>query len=81
MPSPKMNYEQSVVLSNYFREANNCYLNKCVLMPKFVHGKGPWYVKDLLISSERLHVHGNKQLVFPGQEFIFLKLVTPFQTL
>ena len=38
-------------------------LNKCVLMRKVVHGKAPQYLKDLVIPSERLHVHGNKQLL------------------
>ena len=38
-------------------------LNKCVLMQKVVHGKAPLYLKDLMIPSERLHVHGNKQLL------------------
>ena len=38
-------------------------LNKCVLMQKVVHGKAPQYLKDLMIPSERLHVHGNKQLL------------------
>ena len=37
---------------------------KCVLMQKVVLGKAPQYLKDLMIRSESLHVHGNKQL-FP----------------
>ena len=36
-------------------------LNKCVLMQKVVLGKAPQY--DLLIPSEHLHFHGNKQLL------------------
>ena len=34
----------------------------CVLMQEVVHGKTPQYLRDLMIPSERLHVHGNKQL-------------------
>ena len=37
--------------------------SKCVLMQKVVHGKAPQYLKDLMIPSERLHFHGNKQLL------------------
>ena len=32
-------------------------------MQTVVHGKDPQYLKDLMIPSERLHVHGNKQLL------------------
>ena len=32
-------------------------------MQKVVHGKAPQYLKDLMIPSERLHVHWNKQLL------------------
>ena len=28
-----------------------------------VHGKAPQYLKDLMTTSERLYVHGNKQLL------------------
>ena len=35
-------------------------LNQRVLMQKVVHGKAPQYLKDLMILSERLHVHGKK---------------------
>ena len=38
-------------------------LNKGVLMQKVVHGKTPQYLKDFMIASDRLHVHGNKQLL------------------
>ena len=48
MPIPNLDYKQ---------------INKCVLMQKVVHGKAPQYLKDLMIPSERLHVHGNKQLL------------------
>ena len=34
-------------------------LNKCVLTQKIVHGKTPQYLKELMIPSDRLHVHGN----------------------
>ena len=40
-----------------------CLLSKCVLTQKVVHGKATWYLEDLMIPSERLHVHGNKQLL------------------
>ena len=32
-------------------------------MQKVVQGKAPQYLKDLMIPSERLHVHANKQLL------------------
>ena len=32
-------------------------------MQKVVHGKAPQYLKDLMIPSERLRVHENKQLL------------------
>ena len=32
---------------------------------KVVHGKAPQDLKDLMIRSERLHDHGNKQLALP----------------
>ena len=32
-------------------------------MQKVVHGRGPQYLKELMIPSERLHVHGNKPLL------------------
>ena len=32
-------------------------------MQKVVHGKAPQYLKDLMSPSQRLHVHGNKQLL------------------
>ena len=38
-------------------------LNKCVLMQKVVHGKALQYLNDLMIPSEGLHVHRNKQLL------------------
>ena len=38
-------------------------LFKSVLMQKPVDGKAPHYLKDPMISSELLYVHGNKQLL------------------
>ena len=46
-------------------------LNKCVLIRKVVHGKAPQYLKDLMIPSEHLHVHGNKQLLRRTKTDIF----------
>ena len=32
-------------------------------MQEVVHGKVPQYLKDFMIHSERLHGHGNKELL------------------
>ena len=40
-------------------------------MQKVVHGKTPQYLKDLMIPSEGLHVHGNKQLLSRARIDIF----------
>ena len=42
-----------------------------ILVQKVVHGKAPQYLKDLMIPSERLHVHGNKQLLLRKRTDIF----------
>ena len=62
MPSPNMDYNQKCCALKLDKQL---LLNKCVLMQKVVHGKAPQYLKDLMIPSERLYVHGNKQLL-PG---------------
>ena len=43
---------------------NNKKLN-VFYFKKVVHGKASQYLKDLTITSELLHVHGNKQFL-PG---------------
>ena len=45
-------------------------LNK-INVQKVVHGKAPQNLKDLMIPSERLHVHGNKQLLLITRTHIF----------
>ena len=40
--------------------------------------KNPQYLKDPMIPSERLHVHGNKQLL-PRTRIDIFKRVSPFQ--
>ena len=64
MPSPNMDYNQKYRALKILPLEKQILLNKYVLMQKVVHGKAPQYTKDLIIPSERLHVHGNKQLLF-----------------
>ena len=66
MPVPNMNYKQQCCSLKLLPLDKQLFLNECVLMQKVVHGKAPHYLKDLMIPSERLHVHGNKQLL-PSQ--------------
>ena len=63
MPSPNKNYNQKCCALKLLPLDKQLLLNKCGLMQKAVHGKAPQYLKDLLIPSDRLHVHGNKQLL------------------
>ena len=63
MPSPNKNYNQKCCALKLLPLDKQLLLNKCGLMQKAVHGKAPQYPKDLMIPSERLHVHGNKQLL------------------
>ena len=63
MPSPNMDYNQKCCALKRLPLAKQLSLNKCVLMQKVVHGKAPQYLKNLMIPSESLHVHGNKQLL------------------
>ena len=58
-----MDYNQKCCALKLLPVDKQLLLNKCVLMQKVVHGKAPQYLKDLMIPSERLHVHGNKQLL------------------
>ena len=48
---------QTQVLCSQTTPFKQLLLNKCV------NGKAPQYLKDLMIPSERLHVHGNKHLL------------------
>ena len=63
MPIPNLDYKQKCCALKLIPLDKQLILNKCVLMQKVVHGKAPQYLKDLMIPSERLHVHGNKQLL------------------
>ena len=63
MPSPNMDYNQKCCALKLLPLDKQLLLNKCVLMQKVVHGTDPQYLKDLMISSQRLHVHENKQLL------------------
>ena len=56
-----MDYKQKCCALKLLLLGKQLLLNKCVLVLKDVHGKAP--LKDLMIPSERLHVHGNKQLL------------------
>ena len=60
---PNLDYKQKYCALKLLPLDKQLLLNKCVLMQKAVHGKAPQYLKDLMIPSERLHVHGNKQLL------------------
>ena len=63
MPIPNLDYKQKCCALKLLPLDKQLLLNKCVLMQKVVHGKASQYLKDLMIPSERLHVHGNKQLL------------------
>ena len=63
MPIPNLDYKQKCCALKLHPLDKQLLLSKCVLMQKAVHGKAPRYLKDLMIPSERLHVHGNKQLL------------------
>ena len=80
MPSPNMDYNQKCCALKLLPLDKQLLLNKCVLMQKVVHGKAPQYLKDLMIPSQRLHLHSNKQLL-PKQGSISLKRVSPFRPL
>ena len=61
MPSPNMDYNQKCCALKLLPLDKQLLLSKCVLMRKVFHGKAPQYLKDLMIPSQRLHLHGNKQ--------------------
>ena len=63
MPCPNMDNNQKCCALKLLPLDKQLLLNKCILTQKFVLGKAPQYLKDLTIPSERLHVHGNKQLL------------------
>ena len=63
MPISNMDYKQKCCALRLLPLDKQLLLSKCVLMQKVVHGIAPQYLKDLMIPSERLHVHGNKQLL------------------
>ena len=63
IPIPNLDYKQKYCALKLLPLDKQLLLNKRVLMQKVVHGKALQYLKDLLIPSERLHVHGNKQLL------------------
>ena len=60
---PNLDYKQKWCALKLLPLDKKLLLSKCVLMQKVVHGKAPQYLKNLMIPSERLHVHGNKQLL------------------
>ena len=60
LPMPKKDHKQECCAFQLLPLDKQLLLNKCVLMQKVVHGKTPQYLKDLMIPSERLHIHGNK---------------------
>ena len=59
MPIPNLDYKEKCCALKLPPLDKQLLLNKCVLMQKVVHGKAKQYLKDLMIPSERLHVHGN----------------------
>ena len=63
MPIPNLDYKEKCCALKLVPLDKQLLLNKCVLMQKVVHSKAPQYLKDLMIPSECLHVHGNKQLL------------------
>ena len=79
MPSPNiMDYNQKCCALKLLPLDKQLLLKKCILTQKVVHGKAPQYPKDLEIPSERLHIHGNKQLL-PRTRIDIFKRVSPFR--
>ena len=60
---PNLDYKRKKCALKLLPLDKQLLLNKYVLMQKVVHGKAPQYLKHLIIPSERLQVHGNKQLL------------------
>ena len=58
-----MDYKQKCCALKLLPLEEQLSLTRCVLVQKVVHGKVPQYPKDLMIPSERLRIHGNKQLL------------------
>ena len=71
MPIPNLDYKQKCCALKLLPLEKQLLLSKCVLMQMVVHGKPPQYLKDFMIPSERLHVHGNKQLLPRTRTHIF----------
>ena len=63
IPIPNLDYKLKRCALKLLPLDKQLLLNKCVLMQKVVHGKTPQYLTKLMVPSERLHVHGNKQLL------------------
>ena len=78
MPIPNLDYKQKCCALKLLPLDKQLLLNKCVLMQTVVQGKDPQYLKDLMIPSERLHVHGNNSFC-SEQGLVALKRVSPFQ--
>ena len=68
MPAPDMDYIQKGRALRLLPLDKQLLFNECVLMRKVVHGKAPQYLKDPMIPSERLHVHGNKKTFAYGKD-------------
>ena len=79
MPIPNLDYKQKCCALKLLPLDKQLLLSKCVLMQKVVHGKAPQYLKDLMIPFERLHVHGNKQLL-PRTRIDIFKTSFSFQS-
>ena len=62
MPIPDMDYLQKCRALKLLPSDKQLLLHKCVLMQKTVHGEAPQHLKDLMIPSEHLHLHGNEKI-------------------
>ena len=60
MPTPNMGYIQKCRAVKLFPVYKQLLLTQNVIMQQVVHRKAPQFLKGLMIPSERLHVHGNK---------------------
>ena len=79
MPTPNVDYKQKCCALKLLPLGKQLLFNKCVPVLKVVHGKPP--LKDLMIPSERLHLHGNKPPLPRTRILTSLKRVSPFQAL
>ena len=62
MPIPNMDYKQKCCALKLLPLDKQLLHNNCFLMQKVVHSKTLQYLKHLMIPSECLYIHGNKQL-------------------